>query len=134
MAIAKSGNERCYPQKRLIYKQAPVGYARDCAVRIATDAAIPARNQPSRDGVFRAQGILTVLLSVEKRGGGIGRHGMAAYRLGMRPDRKSCEVQILARALSNKQGGGSSGNLQWYAQAHDILERKRAGPAARRHR
>lgn len=34
-----------------------------------------------------------------KRGGGIGRRGMAAYRLGIRPDRKSCEVQILARAI-----------------------------------
>jgi len=43
--------------------KAPVGYACDCAVRIATDAAIPARNQPSRDGVLRAQGILTGLLS-----------------------------------------------------------------------
>lgn len=38
--------------------KAPVGYARDCAVRIATDAAISARNQPARDGVLRAQGIL----------------------------------------------------------------------------
>jgi len=38
--------------------KAPVGYACDCAVRIAPDAAIPARNQPARDGVLRAQGIL----------------------------------------------------------------------------
>lgn len=41
-------------------------------MRIATDAAIPARSQPARDGVLRAQGILIGLLSVEKRGGGIG--------------------------------------------------------------